>query len=164
MSKISSNETYGGNITRKTIDYFCHLLESPEDLKDIKNNDIAFAALPEFDAIKWAATKSNPIYKTTYNDILRVAFTYKFKRGRLADLVSLLSGRDFETREFKIEIEEDSFKQLHEAVLQAVNQTNYERYLMIVRSIGIVRKSLIRSQKRAELRICALPRIARKEN
>ncbi len=146
MSKISSNETYCGNITRKTIDYFCHLLESPEDLKDIKNNDIAFAALPEFDAIKWAATKSNPIYKTTYNDILRVAFTYKFKRGRLADLVSLLSGRDFETREFKIEIEEDSFKKLHEAVLQAVNQTNYERYLMIVRSVGIVRKSLIRSQ------------------
>ena len=146
MSKISSNETYGGNITRKTIDYFCHLLESPEDLKDIKNNDRAFAALPEFDAIKWAATKNEPIYKTSYTDILRVAFTYKFKRGRLADLVSLLSGRDFETREFKVEIEEDSFAQLHEAVLQAVNQTNYERYLMIVRSAGIVRKSLVRSQ------------------
>lgn len=146
MSKISSNETYGGNITRKTIDYFCHLLESPEDLKDIKNNDRAFAALPEFDAIKWAASKNDPIYKTSYADILRVAFTYKFKRGRLADLVSLLSGRDFETREFKVEIEEDSFAQLHEAVLQAVNQTNYERYLMIVRSAGIVRKSLVRSQ------------------
>lgn len=146
MSKISSNEAYGGNITRKTIDYFCHLMESPEDLKDIKNNDTAFAALPEFDAIKWAASKNNPIYKTSYTDILRVAFTYKFKRGRLADLVSLLSGRDFETREFRIEIEEDSFRQLHEAVLQAVNQTNYERYLMIVRSAGIVRKSLIRSQ------------------
>lgn len=146
MSKISSNETYGGNITRKTIDYFCHLLESPEDLKDIKNNDTAFASLPEFEAIKWAASKNDPIYKTSYTDILRVAFTYKFKRGRLADLVSLLSGRDFETREFKMEIEEDSFNQLHEAVLQAVNQTNYERYLMIVRSVGIVRKSLIRSQ------------------
>ena len=146
MSKISSNETYGGNITRKTIDYFCHLLESPEDLKDIKLNDHAFAALPEFDAIKWAATKNDPIYKTSYIDILRVAFTYKFKRGRLADLVSLLSGRDFKTLEFRMDIEEDSFKQLHEAVLQAVNQTNYERYLMIVRSTGIVRKSLIRSQ------------------
>lgn len=146
MSKISSNETYGGSITRKTIDYFCHLLESPEDLKDIKNNDRAFAALPEFDAIKWAASKNDPIYKTSYTDILRVAFTYKFKRGRLADLVSLLSGRDFETREFKVEIEEDSFAQLHEAVLQSVNQTNYERYLMIVRSAGIVRKSLVRSQ------------------
>lgn len=146
MSKISSNEVFGGNITRKTIDYFCHLLESPEDLKDIKNNDTRFASLPEFDTIKWAASKVSPIYKTTYTDILRVAFTYKFKRGRLAELVSLLSGRDFETREYRIEIEEESFKQLHEAVLQAVNQVNYERYLMIVRSTGIVRKSLIRSQ------------------
>lgn len=146
MSKISSNETFGGNITRKTIDYFCHLLESPEDLKDIQKNDTAFSARPEFAAIKWAASKTSPIYKTSYTDILRVAFTYKFKRGRLADLVSLLSGRDFETREFKIEIQEDSFRQLHAAVLQAVNQTNYERYLMIVRSTGIVRRSLIRSQ------------------
>ena len=146
MSKISSNESFGGNITRKTIDYFCHLLESPEDLKDIQKNDTAFSGRPEFEAIKWAANKTSPIYKTSYTDILRVAFTYKFKRGRLADLVSLLSGRDFETREFKIEIEEEAFRQLHEAVLQAVNKTNYERYLMIVRSTGIVRRSLIRSQ------------------
>lgn len=146
MSKISSNESFGGNVIRKTIDYFCHLLESPEDLKDIKKNDAAFSTLSEFEAIKWAASKNSPVYKTSYTDVLRVAFTYKFKRGRLADLVSLLSGRDFETREFKVEIEENSFEQLHNAVLQAVNQTNYERYLMIVRSAGIVRKSLIRSQ------------------
>ena len=146
MSKISSNEVYGGNITRKTIDYFCHLLESPADLKDITNNDKDFAQRPEFDTIKWAATKANPIYKTNYNDILRVAFTYKFKRGKLADLVSLLSGRDFATKEFKIEIEEDTFKKLHEAVLQAVNKTNFERFLMIVESAGIVKKSLVGSQ------------------
>lgn len=146
MSKISSNESFGGNLTRKTIDYFCHLLESPQDLKDIKKSDTNFSSLPEFDAIQWAASKNNPVYKTSYTDVLRVAFTYKFKRGRLADLVSLLSGRDFETREFKAEIEEDSFKRLHEAVLQTVSQTNYERFLMIVRSAGIVRKSQIRSQ------------------
>ena len=146
MSKISSNEVYGGNITRKTIDYFCHLLESPEDLKDISANDAEFASRPEFAAIKWAAEKVKPIYKTSYTDVLRVAFTYKFKRGRLADLVSLLSGRDFETREFKIEIEEESFAKLHDAVLHAVNQTNYERFLMIVKSAGIVKRSLIRSQ------------------
>lgn len=109
MSKISSNEIYNGNVTRKTIDYFCHLLESPEDLKEIKKNDAEFAARPEFEAIKWAAAKNATIYRTCYTDILRVAFTYKFKRGKLADLVSLLSGRDFETREFKIEIEERSF-------------------------------------------------------
>lgn len=146
MSKISSNTEYGGNITRKTIDYFCHLLESPADLKDIQTNDKEFASLPDFSAIRWAAEKVSHIYKTSYTDILRVAFTYKFKRGKLSDLVSLLSGRDFETREFKIEIEEDSFRKLHEAVLQTVNKTNYERFLMIVESAGIVRGSLIRSQ------------------
>lgn len=146
MSKISSNTEYGGNITRKTIDYFCHLLESPADLKDIQTNDKEFASLSDFSAIRWAAEKVSPIYKTSYTDILRVAFTYKFKRGKLSDLVSLLSGRDFETREFKIEIEEDSFRKLHEAVLQTVNKTNYERFLMIVESAGIVRGSLIRSQ------------------
>ncbi len=146
MSKISSNEVYGGNITRKTIDYFCNLLESPEDLKVIQSNDVEFASKPEFAAIKWAAGKVNPIYKTSYTDILRVAFTYKFKRGKLADLVSLLSGRDFETREFKIEIEEESFAKLHDAVLHAVNQTNYERFLMIVESAGLVEPSLVRSK------------------
>ena len=145
MSKISSNEK-SGSVTRKTIDYFCHLLESPEDLKDIQSNDTLFSALPEFNAIRWAASKNDPVYKTAYTDVLRVAFTYKFKRGRLSDLVSLLSGRDFETREFRIEIADDSFRQLHDAVLQTVNQTNYERYLMIVRSAGLVRRSLIRSQ------------------
>ena len=116
------------------------------NLKEIQNNDTAFAALPEFETIKWVAQKNNPIYSASYTDILRVAFTYKFKRGKIADLVSLLSGRDFETREFRAEIEEDSFNKLHEAVMQAVSRTNYERYLMIVRSVGIVRKSLIRSQ------------------
>ncbi len=146
MSKISSNEEYGGNITRKTIDYFCHLLESPNDVKDIEKNDSDFANRSEFSAIKWAAEKSNAVYKTSYSDILHVAFTYKFKRGRLSDLVSLLSGRDFETREFRVEIEADSFKQLHKAVLETVNKTNYERFLMIVESTGIVRSSLIRSQ------------------
>ena len=146
MSKISSNEVYGGNLIRKTIDYFCHLLESPEDLKEIQANDTEFASKPEFDAIKWAAGKVNPIYKAAYTDLLHVAFTYKFKRGKLADLVSLLSGRDFKTREFKIEIEEDSFSKLHDAVLHTINKTNYERFLMIIESAGIVKSSLIRSQ------------------
>ena len=64
----------------------------------------------------------------------------------MADLVSLLSGRDFKTREFKIEIEEDSFFKLHDAVLHTINKTNYERFLMIIESAGIVKSSLIRSQ------------------
>ena len=76
---------------------------------------------------------------------MRVAFTSKFHRGKLADLVSLLSGRDFKTREFKEEIAEQSFKDLKESVLQFVNKTNFQRYLMIVKSTGIIDSSLVRS-------------------
>ena len=58
----------------------------------------------------------------------------------------MLSGRDFVTREYKTDIAEASFKALHEAVLDVVNKTNFQRYLMIVKSVGIVDASLIRSQ------------------
>ncbi len=147
MSKISSNEEFGGNLTRKTIDYFCHLLETPEDLKDIQNHDGDFVAKPEFRAIRWAADLKDPVYRMSYTDVLRVAFTYQFQRGKLADLVSLLSGRDFETREYKLDIEEESFRKLHEAVLETVNETHYkERFLSILESTGLIKPSLIRSQ------------------
>lgn len=38
--------------------------------------------------------------------MIRVAFMHKLKRAKLSDLVSLLSGRNFETREFNEEIVE----------------------------------------------------------
>jgi hypothetical protein len=44
MSKIAANETYGGNLLRKAIDYFCHLAVAPEALSRIQKNDPAFAA------------------------------------------------------------------------------------------------------------------------
>ncbi|MCR5607669.1 MAG: DUF262 domain-containing protein [Lachnospiraceae bacterium] len=146
MSKISSNDTYGGNITRKIIDYFCHLMQAPVDYESIRKNDTEFSTTKEFDKIKWVIKENEDIYIPDYTDILRVAFTYKFVRGKLSDLVALLSGRDFETREYKDEIAEKSFKELHDAVLNVVNETNFKRYLMILKSIGIEKASLVRSQ------------------
>lgn len=146
MSKISSNEEFGGNITRKTIDYFCHLMQTPADFSSIKENDTDFVNGTEFNKIKWVIDETEDIYIPDYSDVLRVAFAAKFHRGKIADLVNLLSGRDFATREYKTEIAEDTFKKLHDAVLDVVNQTNFQRYLMIVKSVGIVDSSLIRSQ------------------
>lgn len=146
MSKISSNDKYNGGIIRKTIDYFCHLKQRPIDLEQIEENDKEFCSLDAFNKIKWIAKETDDIYVPSYSDVLRVAFTSKFHRGKLADLVSLLSGRDFETREYLDSIAEDSFQKLYEGVLDFVNQTNYQRYLMIVKSVGIINKSLIRSQ------------------
>ena len=78
MSKISSNEVYGGDIIRKTIDYFCHLAQNPVDFEAIKSNDIDFVNTDNFNAIKWIAKENEELYVPSYTDLLRVAFTSKF--------------------------------------------------------------------------------------
>ena len=146
MSKISSDDRYGGNQIRKTMDYFCHLMQKPEDVEAIRQNDTEFATSEDFSKIKWIINEHEDIYVPDYTDVLRVAFTFKFLRGRIADLVSLLSGRDFNSRDYQEAIAEDSFAKLKEGVLEFVNKTNFQRYLMIVKSTGIISPAMIRSQ------------------
>ena len=146
MSKISSDDRYGGNQIRKIIDYFCHLMQKPEDFTTICQNDIAFASSEDFSKIKWVIDEHEEIYVPDYTDVLRVAFTFKFLRGRISDLVSLLSGRDFNSRDYQETIAEDSFIKLKEGVLKFVNKTNFQRYLMIIKSTGIISPAMIRSQ------------------
>lgn len=146
MSKIASNEIYGGNETRKLIDYFCHLMNNPEDYEVIRKNDPSFTGKDLFEKISWLKKYNEDIYILEYTDVLRVAFTYKFNRARLSELVNLLSGRDFETREFYDEIAEKSFALLREGVLEVVDETNFKRYIMILKSAGIIDKDLVRSK------------------
>lgn len=146
MSKISVNEKYEGNDIRKTIDYFCHFAKTPVDYDNIRNNDVEFSNKDIFNKIIWIKDKNEDLYLPSYVDVLRVAFTYKFKRGKLQDLVSLLSGRDFETREYREDIVEDSYVKLYDGVKAFVSQTNFERYVMILKSAGIIDDSLVRSQ------------------
>ena len=146
MSKISSNEEFGGDIIRKTIDYFCHLKHRPVDLETIKNNDREFCLLEEFDKLKWVANSLDDIYKPEYTDVLRVSFTSQFFRGKLADLVSKLSGRNFETREYEESIAEESYALLKKGVMKFISKTNFDRFVMIVKSAGIIDESLVRSK------------------
>ncbi len=146
MSKISSDEQYGGNQLRKLIDYFCRLKQKPGALDDIEKNDTAFAVAEEFSKIKWIAKEPETIYVPDYTDVLRVAYTFKFLRGRLSELVSLLSGRNFETRQYEEQVVESSFRTLREGVLAFVNKTNFQRYLMILHSAGLISEELINSQ------------------
>jgi hypothetical protein len=101
MSKIASNESFGGNTLRKAIDYFCHLAVAPDFYGKIKENDTAFAATDFFQQMAWLRSENEDIYDPSYTDMLRVAFTSEFKRGKLEDLVALLSGRNFETKQFE---------------------------------------------------------------
>ncbi len=146
MSKISSDDRYGGNETRKMIDYFCHFMQRPSDYEMIVANDTEFAQSDALQKIKWVIHEQEDIYVPSYTDVLRVSFTHIFHRGKIADLVNLLSGRNFETRENIESIAEDSFRKLREGVEAFVNETNFKRFLMIVRSAGIIDASLVRSQ------------------
>jgi hypothetical protein len=146
MSKIAANETYGGNQLRKAIDYFCHLSVAPDFYAKIKNGDPAFAASEFFPKMAWLKDINDDIYDPSYTDMLRVAFTSRFNRGKLQDLVALLSGRNFETKQFEDSIAEESFGKLKAGILDFVSQTHFERFTMILRSAGFVASSLISSQ------------------
>jgi hypothetical protein len=146
MSKIASNETYGGNTLRKAIDYFCHLAVAPDFCRKIEKNDRDFVGTEFFQKMTWLKTETDVIYDPSYTDMLRVAFTSEFQRGRLQDLVALLSGRNFETKQYEEQIAEQSFSRLRQGVLNFINETHFKRFVMIIRSAGFIDSSLIGSQ------------------
>ena len=146
MSKIAANETHGGNVMRKAIDYFCHLAIAPEFYPHIRDNDKNFAATDYFRQMQWLKNENDDLYDPSYVDMLRVAFTSQFNRGKLAELVALLSGRNFETRSYEQAIEEQSYSKLKTGVETFMNETNFKRFVMIIKSAGFVDQKLIKAQ------------------
>jgi len=146
MSKIAADTENGGNELRKAIDYFCHLAIAPDFHKHIVENDKEFVASDFFPRLEWLKKETEDLYDPNYNDLIRVAFTSQFNRGRLSDLVSLLSGRNFETRTFEAEIAQQSFFRLKKGVINFINETNFKRFLIIIKSAGFISPKLIRSQ------------------
>lgn len=146
MSKIAANDTYGGNMLRKAIDYFCHLAVAPEFLSRIEKGDKAFAASEFLPKMRWLKDVNDDLYDPSYTDMLRVAFTSEFRRGKLQDLVALLSGRNFETKQYEEAVAEEAFTRLKTGVLNFINKTHFDRLTMILRSAGFITSSLIRSQ------------------
>lgn len=146
MSKIAVNEAQGGHVLRKAIEYFCHMAAHPEFYDIIRKNDPNFTQTEYFNAMSWLRKETDDIYDPSYTDLLRVAFTSEFRRGRLQELVSLLSGRNFETRQFEDAIIEDSFASLKKGTLRFMNETHFKRFLMIIRSAGFVDAAMITSK------------------
>ncbi|GAB4219868.1 MAG: DUF262 domain-containing protein [Candidatus Microgenomates bacterium] len=146
MSRMAANEKYNGSTLRKAIDYFCHLAKEPGFFDQLQSLDKEFIQTDYFKNITWLKNENDDLYDPDYKDVIRVVFTYEFKRGKLADLVSLLTGRDFESRSFEEEIIEKTFLRFKVAFNQFVNETNFKRFLMIIRSAGFIDKEMIRSK------------------
>ncbi|MGH7237132.1 MAG: DUF262 domain-containing protein, partial [Candidatus Saccharimonadales bacterium] len=104
MSKIAVYERepgdgFGMNL-RKFIDYFCSMATAGKvQYNYISQNDKAFAATEYFAKISWLAHDDDKLYDPTYNDVIRIIGLTQFSRGKLGDVVALLSGRSFETRQ-----------------------------------------------------------------
>ncbi len=93
--------------------------------------------------MRWLKDVNDDIYDPTYTDMLRVAFTSEFRRGKLQDLVALLSGRNFETKQFEEAVAEESFSTTEKGVLAFINKTHFDRITMILRSAGFITSGLI---------------------
>lgn len=77
--------------------------------------------------------------------MLRVSFMHQFRRGKLADLVSLLSGRDFETKEYRDDIVAESYKKLDTGIQNFINEYNFAQFIMAIKSAGFVSHKLLNS-------------------
>lgn len=146
MSKIASDIQFGGNELRKMIDYFCHLHNDKSFDKIITKNDSDFAQSEDYKKIRWITTINDELYQPSYVDVLRVSYTYQFNRGKFSDLVALLSGRDFENRRNVESIAEESYAKLRVGLESFFNQTNYQRFLMLIESAGFISKKLLNAQ------------------
>ncbi|MHB1377599.1 MAG: GmrSD restriction endonuclease domain-containing protein, partial [Candidatus Humimicrobiaceae bacterium] len=146
MSKIAADSKYDGQNLRKCIDYFCHMAAHPDFYHNIKDVDKTFTSTEHFQKISWLKDEVDDLYDPSYLDMLRVAFTYEFNRGILSDLVSLLSGRNFETKSYEERIMEESFLKLNKGIHTFINENNFKNFIMLIKSSGYNSPSLITSQ------------------
>ena len=146
MSKIAADSKYGGNILRKAIDYFCHLAVDPNFYEKLSATDDEFMKSEFASLLKWLKDDKEAIYDPEYNDMLRVCLMHKFGRGKLGDLVSLLSGRDFETRTYKEEIADESFAKLTTGVKNFMNEYNFKNFVLAIKGCGFISEKLLNSQ------------------
>lgn len=146
MSKIAADEKYGGNLLRKAIDYFCHLAVESSFYQKMSAHDAVFMTSDYASKFSWLKDDKDAIYDPSYSDMLRVSFMHQFRRGKLGDLVSLLSGRDFKDRTFREEIAEDCFGRMREGVLNFMNEYNFKQFVLAIRGAGFISPRLLNSQ------------------
>jgi len=144
MSKMAANEKFGGNTLRKAIDYFSHLALQPDWYSEMCN-DKDFMGTSYASKLKWLKDDKEEVFDPDYNDIIRTVFMHKFDRAKIKDLVSLLEGRDFEARENREEIAEQTFILMSDGVLDFMTEYSFTNFVLAIKSAGFIAKKLINS-------------------
>lgn len=133
MSKIAvyekeAGDEYGMNL-RKFLDYFCNLAVEPMQYKDIEKNDTKFTSTDYYQHISWLKNENSDLYDPEYSDILQTVLALQFDRNKLGELVSLLSGRDFEQRIDLKEIADESFDKLRDGIIKYTREHNFKHFV-----------------------------------
>ncbi|WP_052300013.1 hypothetical protein [Mycoplasmopsis canis] len=131
------------------IDISAKLIIEKESYKEIFKKDKDFFSEKELGHyLRWMKdSEITEIYKPNYEDILRVSFTYKFKRGKINDLVNLLSGKNLLTKDIgKEETAKISFETLEEGLKRFVNKYNLDNFNKTIMEIGFKFDTLIKSK------------------
>lgn len=150
MSKMASDgdfqEGHGGSLIRKSIDYFCHLAVKPDFYQQM-TKDSEFMQSKYADKIRWLANNNvDDIYNPEYDDMIRVSFMHQFGRGKISDLVSLLSGRDFKTKQYLDSVVEESYKKLDDGILFFISQYNFSQFVVAIKGAGFIATRLLNSK------------------
>lgn len=145
MSKMAADNEHDGKILRKVIDYFAHLAVKPDFYHTIASNDVEFASTPYLKKLEWLKDDNETVYDPDCDDVIRVAFMHIFRRARLAELVQLLTGRDFVTREYHEDIIEDSFSKMFKGVSNVINEYNFKQFMQTIRGAGFISPKMITS-------------------
>lgn len=141
MSRLSSDVTHHGNDLRKEIEYFIQIYNDAALADNIKQMDPDFADSKYYQHIAWAKNENTTIFDPDFGDLLHICLGIGFLRGRLSQLISLISGRDFETKTYTEEAMAKSYQKLNETIQYVLNESNFKRYILLLKSLGIVDKS-----------------------
>ncbi len=141
MSRLSSNTKYHGNDLRKEIEYFIQIYNDSTLANNIKLMDPNFVKSEYYKQIAWAEKANTQIFKPNFGDLLHICLGIGFSRGRLSQLVSLISGRNFEKQIYTEEDMCKSYQKLDEAVQYVLNKSNFKRYILLLESLGILNKN-----------------------
>lgn len=141
MSRLSSDVTHHGNDLRKEIEYFIQIYNDAALADNIKQMDPDFADSEYYQHIAWAKNENTTIFDPDFGDLLHICLGIGFLRGRLSQLISLISGRDFETKTYTEEAMAKSYQKLNETIQYVLNESNFKRYILLLKSLGIVDKS-----------------------
>lgn len=150
MSKMASDATveaggHNGCLMRKAVDYFCHLAVKPDFYSQMVK-DAEFQKTKYAEKLRWLENDYDDIYDPDFNDMLRVSFMHQFGRGKLSDLVSLLSGRDFVTKEYREDIIADSYRKLDQGIMNFMTEYDFKQFVGAIKGAGFRSSKLLTSQ------------------